>query len=539
MDFRTIAKYWFISLLFVVFSCNNSGEDEARSLSAENYYKTEFFKQVQLSGIFDDSKTFVDCVPKRPINEIIEAYEANNASEFDLKSFVLDNFELPYTRSSDFVSDTTESISEHIKGLWPVLTQDPDQYNPYSSLIPLPNPYIVPGGRFREIYYWDSYFTLLGLMISDQEELAKNMVDNFSFLIDSIGFIPNGNRAYYAGRSQPPFFSLMVHLIAADDKDEFISYQPSLIKEYDFWMTGSQFLGSENIDEARVVLMPDSSILNRYWDHYDFPRPESFKPDFELVEEYNLAPATTYRHLRAGAESGWDYCSRWFKDHKNISTIHTTDIIPIDLNSLLYNLEIMIAQSYDLQGQVEKSKEFNTKAKNRKKAINKYLWDDESNFFIDYDYLEGKPTGVLSLAGIYPLFFKMASEAQAKVVQERIEEQFLMPGGFISTLRDTGEQWDAPNGWAPLQWLTINGLYNYGYDELGNAGAQKWLNRNKEVFKATGKMMEKYNVLDTEMLAGGGEYALQDGFGWTNGVALALEKIILEKQKAEVLSVQD
>lgn len=539
MDFRTIVKYGLIGLFLIFISCSKSNEFDTQTLSAENYYQTKFFKQVQLSGIFNDSKTFVDCVPKRPINEIIEAYEVHKESDFDLKSFVLANFELPYTRSSEFVSDTTESISEHIKGLWPVLTQDPDKYNPYSSLIPLPNPYIVPGGRFREIYYWDSYFTLLGLMISDQEELAKNMVDNFSFLIDSIGFIPNGNRAYYAGRSQPPFYSLMVSLIAADDKDELIGYQQSLIKEYHFWMAGSENLDHENIDEARVVLMPDSSILNRYWDSYDFPRPESFKPDYELVDDNSLEPSTTYRHLRAGAESGWDYSSRWFKDHKNISTIHTTDIIPVDLNSLIYHLELMIAQSYDWQDQVEKSNEYFLKAENRKKAINKYLWDNDSQFFIDYDYLDGKPTGVLSLAGIYPLFFELASNAQAMAVKNRLEEQFLMSGGFVSTLSNTGQQWDAPNGWAPLQWLTINGLYNYGYVELGNTGAQRWLKRNKEVYKATGKMMEKYNVMDTDILAGGGEYALQDGFGWTNGVALALEKIMLAKQKAPVLTVPD
>ena len=169
MNFRTTVKYWLISLAFLVISCNNSHEIDSQNLSAENYYQTEFFKQVQLSGIFSDSKTFVDCVPKRPLNEIIGDYDTHTDNDFDLKSFVDANFELPNSRAAEFVSDTTETISEHIMGLWPVLTQDPDKYNPNSSLIPLPNPYIVPGGRFREIYYWDSYFTLLGLMISDQQ----------------------------------------------------------------------------------------------------------------------------------------------------------------------------------------------------------------------------------------------------------------------------------------------------------------------------------------------------------------------------------
>ncbi len=534
---RVGTKLWVICLLLFVVSCNKSSKYESQYLSGENYYDTELFKQVQLSGIFNDSKTFVDCVPRRSLNKIIEDFDSRSEADFDLRSFVMNNFELPSTNSSDFVSDTTQPMSEHIRSLWPILAHKPDNYNPKSSLIPLPNAYIVPGGRFREIYYWDSYFTLLGLTLSGEEEMAINMVDNFSFLIDSIGFIPNGNRAYYQGRSQPPFFSLMVDLVASNNRDALISYHEALIKEYVFWMAGSEYLDSKNLAGTRVVFMPDSSILNRYWDRYDSPRPESYKADYELIKDNNLSPSVTYRNLRAGAESGWDYSSRWFKDYKNLSTIHTTDIIPVDLNALMYHLEIMIAQGYNWEGQLENSKEFLLKAKKRKQAIHKYLWDDNTQFFVDYNYKESKPTGVLSLAGVYPLFFNIASKTQAKAVKNRLEEQFLMAGGFVSTLNYTGQQWDAPNGWAPLQWLTINGLYNYGYYDLGNTGAQRWLKRNYQVYKATGKMMEKYNVVDTALLAGGGEYALQDGFGWTNGVALALEKILQDAKKIDSMTV--
>ena len=210
MSIGRIAKFSVISLITLFVSCKKQ-----EPLKVENFYKTEFFKQVQLSSIFEDSKTFVDCVPKRPLEEIIKDFESKNEQDFDLKLFVLDNFELPIEKDTDFVSDTALSMAEHIKVLWSVLTHKPDILQPYSSLIPLPNSYIVPGGRFREVYYWDTYFTLLGLMVSDQEKMAQNMVDNFSFLIDSIGFIPNGNRVYYLGRSQPPFFSLLVSLIAS------------------------------------------------------------------------------------------------------------------------------------------------------------------------------------------------------------------------------------------------------------------------------------------------------------------------------------
>lgn len=519
--------------LAILSACNQTAEQKSEQF---DFYQSPFFKEVQLSGIFPDSKTFVDCTPKQPLSEINEIYESGKGEEgFVLRDFVLEHFELPVTPVTGFKSDTSKTVVEHCTDLWPVLTRQPDEYDPLSSLIPLPESYIVPGGRFREIYYWDSYFTMEGLVESGQAEMAMNMVDNFSFLIDSIGFIPNGNRNYYLGRSQPPFYSLMVDLVASGQRERFTGYLPQLLAEYNFWMNGADTLSSSYPAHRRVVLMPDSSLLNRYWDNYALPRPESFKPDYELVHENSLPAETTYRHLRAGAESGWDYSSRWFEDHKSLKTIHTTDIIPVDLNALLYHLELKIAQGYNWKGDLQNADLFLNKAEKRKQAINKYLWDEADQFYVDYDFIKGRKTGVLSLAGAYPLFFRLATKAQAKPVAERLLSDFLKPGGFVTTLNETGQQWDAPNGWAPLQWITINGLYYYGYSDEGNDAAERWLNRNKEVYKATGKMMEKYNVLDTMLLAGGGEYPLQDGFGWTNGVAIALQKILAERDTVNAM----
>lgn len=534
MSVRWVVDRGLVFLLVLLISCGKKPQQDSG-----NYYESEFFRQVQLSSIFEDSKTFVDCVPKHPLVEIVTDYNQGKPQGKNLEAFVLANFEVPVSRGNSFASDTSRSMSAHIHSLWPVLSQQADKYQPNSSQIPLPNPYVVPGGRFREIYYWDSYFTMLGLNLSGHEDMTRNMVDNFSFLIDSLGFIPNGNRAYYSGRSQPPFFSLMVSLIASKDRSVFMHYLDAMVKEYQFWMRGSQRLNHGNVAVDRVVLLPDSSILNRYWDQYDQPRPESYKEDYELVHSNRLDASTTYRHLRAGAESGWDYSSRWFADHKNISTIHTTDIIPVDLNCLIYHLEVMISQGYNWQGDIDKSREFLLKADRRKRAIHKYLWDDGSGFFVDYDFRAGQPTGVLSLAGAFPLYFRIASKPQARSVRGILEQQFLKPGGFVSTLKLTGQQWDAPNGWAPLQWITINGLYNYGHFELGNSAAERWLDRNRRVYKATGKMMEKYNVEDTALLAGGGEYPLQDGFGWTNGVALALEKIMNDKVRIKEMTTTE
>ncbi|MEM6361516.1 MAG: alpha,alpha-trehalase TreF [Bacteroidota bacterium] len=523
------------ALLSILWSCSLQVEDKNTDF---DYYSSQLFKDVQLAAIFPDSKTFVDCTPKQPLIDINARYIDQKSNEgFNLKEFVEANFEMPVNPTTGFVSDTSKTMRDHIVSLWPVLTRTPEQINELSSLISLPGDYIVPGGRFREIYYWDSYFTMEGLMVSGQELMAKNMVDNFSYLIDTLSFIPNGNRNYYNGRSQPPFYALMVDRLAQEDRDLFISYLPYLESEYEFWMSGSETLSNETNAVKRVVRMEDGSALNRYWDNYASPRPESFKEDYELAEELSGdAQIKMYRDLRAGAESGWDYTSRWFADGQRLSTIHTTDIIPVDLNSLLYFLELKIAQGYNWNDDLEQVQVFLDKADRRKQAILKYLWDEEDKFFVDYDFIAGKKTGVLSLAAAYPLYFKIATKGQAKLTLERLSADFLKAGGFVTTLNETGQQWDFPNGWAPLQWITINAFYNYGQGEVGNEAATKWLARNSTVYKTTGKMMEKYDVIHTELLAGGGEYPLQDGFGWTNGVALALQKILDEKAVVEEMT---
>ncbi len=173
------------------------------------------FEDVQFAHVFPDEKTFVDCLPKQPLEEIAREYQlAKDSPGFQLKEFVLAHFVQPASYVPDYISDRDRDVLENAEKLWDVLTRQPDPEA--GSLIPLPFPYIVPGGRFREIYYWDSYFTSLGLRASGRIEMIENMVKNFSHLIDTVGYIPNGNRTYYLGRSQPPFFSLMVKLLAEE-----------------------------------------------------------------------------------------------------------------------------------------------------------------------------------------------------------------------------------------------------------------------------------------------------------------------------------
>jgi alpha,alpha-trehalase len=490
---------------------------------AVDFFATDLFKEVQLKAIFPDSKTFADCVAKRPLNDILSDYQGEKSGDaFDLKSFVQQNFALPQRSQSGFAADTTVTLEQHLTRLWSVLTRNADDYDPNSSLIPLKYPYIVPGGRFSEIYYWDSYFTMLGLKAQGRYDMIRHMVDNFAFLVDSIGFIPNGNRSYYLGRSQPPFFSLMVLLLEEGDSTALTHYLPQLKKEYEFWMHGESELQKVGDHVEHVVMVSDGVIMNRYRDKMGTPRPEAFKEDYKLAHESDRNPEEVYRDLRSAAESGWDFSSRWFDKGKGLESIHTTSIIPVDLNCLLYNLERTIAQGASMAGDLEESKRFIDKAESRKDAILSLCWDSASTFFYDYNFVAGRPTEVKTLAGVFPLFFNLSSKEMADGTARVIEAEFLKPGGLTTTLIHTGQQWDAPNGWAPLQWITYKALRNYKMDDIADELKKRWLRQNIRVFRAAGKMMEKYNVMDTTLHAGGGEYPNQDGFGWTNGVALAL-----------------
>jgi alpha,alpha-trehalase len=486
------------------------------------YELEPLFRDVQMSRIFPDGKTFVDSEPQKDIRVINENYQREKeVPGFNLKRFVLSNFILPEHHSSRYHSDLSKSVEENIDSLWRVLTREPGTGN--GSIIPLPFPYIVPGGRFGEIYYWDSYFTMLGLKEAGNITMIEHMVNNFSFLIDRFGYIPNGNRAYFIGRSQPPFYSLMVELLVElKGKEVLIKYLPQLQKEYEFWMRGAHAVHS--LFQFRTVQMPDGSILNRYYDEHDTPRPEAFAVDIELAERSSQKPSELFRHLRAGAESGWDYSCRWFRNEDDFSTIHTTDIVPVDLNGLLHHLELTLAKAYVQTGDQVHAAKFRELASARAAAVNKYCWNEKKGYYFDYDRVEQVQKDCYTLAGITPLFFGFSDAGHADQVASVIKEKFLAAGGVVNTLKITGQQWDAPNGWAPLHWMTIKGLERYGHHELAAEIAGRWIRLNRDVYKRTGKLMEKYNVVDTHLEAGGGEYEGQDGFGWTNGVLLALTK---------------
>ncbi|MCD8539944.1 MAG: hypothetical protein LRY55_09380 [Leadbetterella sp.] len=237
-----------------------------------------------------------------------------------------------------------------------------------------------------------------------------------------------------------------------------------------------------------------------------------------MSERSDQEPADLFRHLRAAAESGWDFSSRWLRDPLRLETIHTTDILPVDLNTLLYHLEMTLARAAP-----ETAGEYRRLAENRKEAIQKYFAKDR--FYFDYDFVAGTPTPSRHLGACFPLYFKIASPTQARQVAGVLEKLFLQPGGLITTLESSGQQWDAPNGWAPLQWMAWKGLLNYAIDDLADEVKMRWVNTNLSFFNQCGRLTEKYNVMNTGNIeASGGEYPNQDGFGWTNGVLLAMRE---------------
>jgi len=480
------------------------------------------FHDVQMQQVFDDSITFADCFPKRSPEEIVSLYEIEkHKKDFDLSDFVDEHFEIPSPIETDYESDQDLPATKHINKLWPLLTRE-SQTN--CSMLPVPKSYIVPGGRFRGLYYWDSYFTMIGLQCAGEHKLIRDMIDNFAHMIDAYGHIPNANRSYYLTRSQPPFFARMIRLLAdIDGTDVYAKYLPHMQKEYNYWMDGYFRLSETENCFRRVLWLPDGSILNRYWDDLPAPRPESYFEDVELAHNCTpegIEPGELYRHIRAACESGWDFTCRWFREEIKMETIHTTDIIPVDLNCLLYDLEVTLSEAYKHSSFSEPSTYFLQKAEKRKKAMLKNLWNEETKFFMDYDSSTNQSTRIMSLAGIYPLYVKMATEEQAQHVHNHITESFLKDGGVVSSIHESGQQWDYPNGWAPMQYLTYVGLRNYGFNDTAEELKKRWIALNDKTFKETGKMMEKYNVVDIDSEAGGGEYPNQDGFGWTNGIYL-------------------
>lgn len=386
---------------------------------------------------------------------------------------------------------------------WPSLVKKLDR-PAASSLVPLPNPYVVPGGKFKEMYYWDSYFIMLGLQTSHLTDLMTGMVDNMLYLSEKYGIVPNANRTYYMSRTQPPFLTAMIDLAAPHKDKEWLSHAYDVAtKEYrNVWMN----------PKTRYVKKVG---LNRYYDPAFRRMPENnrggllrLKPDVAKI-----------RNARAECESGWDFTKRF--DHR------CTDFLPVDLNSLLYKYEKDMAGFARTLNKGKEAEEWDQRAEKRKKLMNELMWDEKEGLFMDYDFRNKQRSSYGSLASYFPLWAGLATPEQARRGVTNIH-RFEGPGGLKTSLHETGEQWDAPNGWPNLNWIAIKGIQPYDPATATRLG-EKWLDMVKKVHDETGAVYEKYNVEERTHNTKG-HYPSQALFGWGLGVSLAILEDILGYQ---------
>lgn len=514
MRHRTIACVRVGLVVGLLAACQPAALHQPRSPSQ---LLGELYADVASAGLFADSKTFADAVPREAPAQLLARYRRERTSpEFALDRFVKDNFQFEGA-VEPAPAQREASVRGHIDALWTQLTRGPDAVVPYSSRLPLPHRYVVPGGRFRELYYWDAYFTMLGLEASGRGDLSDEMLADFKWLIETYGHIPNGSRSYYLSRSQPPVYALMVALVAERRGSEvYAEHLEALRREYAYWMAGEP-KAAHGSASAHVVRMPDGELLNRYWDALDTPRDEAYREDLATAHASGREPSEVYRELRAAAESGWDFSSRWLDDGMSLAAIQTTSIVPPDLNALLFGLEQTIARACEVVRDLDCVSKMGTAARGRAAAIDKYLWAPELSSYVDYDYRRDARAQRTTAATFYVLYVGACGSDRARMVAEFALPALQAPHGLAATTVQSGQQWDAPNGWAPLSWIAIMGLRRFGFTDLAKQLAARWIDGNLALYEREGKLTEKYDVMSDER-GGGGEYPAQDGFGWTNGV---------------------
>uniref|UniRef100_A0A3B3SUQ1 Trehalase n=3 Tax=Paramormyrops kingsleyae TaxID=1676925 RepID=A0A3B3SUQ1_9TELE len=542
-----MALLWSCLFLFIpAVGCDFYG-----SCDSEIYCTGEILKQVQMTRLFDDDKHFVDMKLQKDPGEVLDAFRnltsvspGGSVHPAVLRDFIMEYFEPPgqefepwtptdWHDGPQFLSKIADaelrSWAGKLHQLWKSLGRKirldvrdrPELY----SLIYTPHPFIVPGGRFREIYYWDSYWVINGLLLSEMQDTAKGMIQNFLYLVDRYGFVPNGSRRYYERRSQPPFLALMVesYYQATGDEELLRNALPVLEREYEFWMS------NRSLDVATEGHL---NILNRYAVPVGQPRPESYSDDADLAKGLSAdAQQQLYMELNSGAESGWDFSSRWYlagPGQASLRDIGTSRIIPVDLNSVLCRVEGLLANFHRAVGDGASAGKYDKARERRLGAMETLLWDPQRGCWFDYELPSGTRRPAFYPSGLAPLWARCYSRPDmAEAALRYLEESgaLLFPNGVPTSLVDSGQQWDLPNAWPPLQHMLIEGLSNMNISKAQDLAfdlAQRWIKTNWVVYKKYDAMFEKYNIDGDGQPGGGGEYEVQLGFGWTNGVALQL-----------------
>ncbi|KAL1494130.1 hypothetical protein ABEB36_009776 [Hypothenemus hampei] len=542
--------------------------DQRQSCESFVYCQGPLLDIVQRARLFPDSKTFVDMSQTNSpeetfanFNDLMDTTE-NHPTKEQLVEFINRNFlqnsdELDYWSPEDYTQNPRilsqikdkelKKFTGDLINIWPSLGRkvsekvfkNPEKY----SLIPVPNGFIIPGGRFKELYYWDSYWIIEGLLISDMDKTAKGMIENLLFMVEKYGFIPNGGRIYYLNRSQPPLLTLMANIYLEKTKDlAFIHKNIALLdKELTYWI------------EKKTIDINFNGNLYRmahYQSESNTPRPESYIEDINTCSYFDTIKSQEhcYQGLKSGAESGWDFSSRWFFDHEggirtNLTHIDAQRVVPVDLNAFLCVSFAILSSFYMQLGDAESAQKWAALFEQWLNSIQEVLYNEEDGIWYDFDLTLSRPRKIFYpsnfaplWAGTYNPIFKKEYGRRAATYFNRMEiAQF--KGGIPTSLDGNNEQWDMPNAWPPLQEIVILGLWNTGEKQarkIAKYSAERWLEANLRGFNEQNAMFEKYDSTRVGQYGGGGEYEVQKGFGWTNGVALKLiEKFYTFKNKLE------
>lgn len=521
------------------------------------YCHGQLLHTVQQAHLYDDSKTFVDMKmkksPQETLNDFNELWESCNGKldKQQIEDFVNSHFEegneFEEWHPPDWTSDPqllkqindeeVRAFTKQLVEIWPLLARkvksDVWKNNEQYSLLPIPNGFVVPGGRFREIYYWDSYWIIQGLLVCDMFETARGMIENLAYLVQQYGFMPNGGRLYYLNRSQPPLLSLMAYAYYEVTKDK------------DFVQKNLKYFDAEirNWFNERMVTFKKDGIEYRMAqyrvDSYT-PRPESYSEDLATASRYQNAAERDkcYSNLKSGAESGWDFSSRWFFDSQGgneagLSGIALSRIIPVDLNSYLCRSFQILAKFYNILGDSKGCLYWNRKTCYWKQAISDVLWNEQDGIWYDFDIKLGKQRKYYYPSNLAPLWTEAFSAHDGKRLGKRalnyLKKHKILDfqGGIPTSLTQSGEQWDYPNAWPPLQGVVVQGLDRSGDPDAKEAAAKlarSWVYAVMKGYKEKQVIYEKYNAESSGQYGSGGEYVVQTGFGWTNGVTLEFIK---------------
>ncbi len=398
-----------------------------------------------------------------------------------------------WTESPAFLQNLKDfkmlQFAKNIHSKWKSLTRRFDRRKIckecQASSFELPYPFIVPGGRFREFYYWDSFWILEGLYVSEMCTTASGMIENMLVMIEEFGFIPNGARIYYMNRSQPPMFAMIIErfideCIKTDqEKRDYIQrILPMVEKEYSFWMKERT---------AEILWNGKNHTLNVYRAEHWMPRPESFSEDSSVASDKrfdtDLKKQLLFQNIASAAESGWDFSERWLKHSPQFETIRTVMLVPVDLNAIMHRNEVIISELSEVVGSIEKQQLFGKRAKERLVSINEILYANGSWVYFDLESM-GPARNSPFISDIAPLFFidSIDHDKIENALKKFDELLFAYPGGIPANKRASGQQWDFPNVWAPIQHLSINLFLRLDNLERGDNYfkalniAQRWIN---------------------------------------------------------------